>query len=500
MTSITPKLISHLIASQIQLSRYDNPQLSPTNLGKNIAAIIPHKNNKSNNSQYCIICYDSKTRDVLLTIPITIQFNLKVSTENSITFNDPKSLILYCIKFINHKSLQNFITFICMAKITKVNINHPLIIQDLNCIQQQNYNFTINDLNYDSISDIVIYLHIWLASTVEHPYKRSKMIYKSTEKRINLKTKQERDKVMPALIYALKGMCIGCHRLIITPSKYAFGSNGNKKLCVPSNSTLIMQIELKSIQMKQNTDQNFGERNKSKNTNHQRRRHRKHTKKDYDHKNEYEYKIENEKLRANIVQLQKTIGQKNITIEELLKDNQRLRDTYECTKAYEMNAKNIIGNKMKQKISKSMKYGFGGHIANVVKHKRKIESFASHLSSNPNIYCDTYEGCDVNDDWNSKSFYEWNSENIIDWILALNCGMFAKYAKNIRLKILDANLKGNSMSKISLDEWKDFGIIDFDDRCTIVDHIRTLTMKNQVGNKNNIERYADNFDPLNVVF
>ena len=461
ITNPGPRLIQHILATKIQLFKLDIAKREKIDLGKKVVAIIPE-----NKTLFNIIVYESKNRRLILSIPIDNRFNLGVLGPTSISFNDNKSGDLYSFTFLDSDMLYEFICSCCMVKIFGDDINtdnHGMIIQDLN-----NANNSPLCVNQDtSICNTL--LKIWTANKKQHPYKRGKLIYKG-DKSIYLKTGKW---IMPAIIDTLKGMRVGLKRLIIVPPQFGFGENGNDKLNVRKNSTLIIEIELKSIE--QSKIIQYGSDQSMINM----------------VREEYKSNGNNNNIgkgggvngKQNAIQLNQLKKENTTLKQEILRLNARINDLV----------------KENEKLKKSVDYHQIEQVKEKTNLRKAIKAESKKLENNLNFDgfsgSKQWESYDLDIDYTKKHYLEWNSSDVIDWVLSLNYGSFAKYSSLIRKNIPKQNIKGKHLSKLDKSEWKSLGILDYDDCLSIVDHVKALTSSEKKQFANNFDNFANNFDP-----
>eukprot|EP01083_Nonionella_stella_P089808 250750_1 len=450
ITNPSPRLIQHILATKIQLFKLDIAKRERINLGKKVAAIVPHEGTLS---IFNIIVYESKNRRLTLTIPIDSTFNLGILAPTSISLNDPTNTI-YSFTFADADILYEFVCACCMVKILRSDINtdnHRMIIQDLN--NKNNQSLSVN--NDTSCAHTI--LQIWLANHTQHPYKRGALVFKG-DKSVYLKTGKW---IMPAVMDALKGMRPKQKRLIITPPQFGFGENGNDKLQIRKNSTLIIEIELLTIE--QSKLPQYGSNRNIMNIVKQNP-----SKSDIGASSKsnaievHHLRKENHKLKEEILRL-------NARINGLVHENTELKQTVEFHQIEQI--------KKKSKLRK------------VVDHERK------KLENDLTEFGGKFEAYSMEIDYTKKHYLEWNASDIIDWVLSLNYGSFAKYSSLLRRNIPKQNISGKHLSKLDKSEWKSLGILDFDDCLSVIDHVRALTMKEKKEFANNFEKFANNFDP-----
>lgn len=279
----------------------------------------------------------------------------------------------------------------------------------------------------------------------------------SGEKSVYLKTGKW---IMPAIIDGLKGMRVGLKRLLIVPPQFGFGENGNDKLYIQKNATLIIEIELKSLEQSKLPQYGSNE-NIMKIVN--KTEHKSNTNSIELH----HLKKENVKLKQEIIRL-------NARINDLVKDNKKLKETLDFHQI----------EQIKEKMSL----------------KRAIKSESVKLQTSLNEFGGKFEEYDLEIDYTKKHYLEWISADVIDWVLSLNYGSFAKYSSLIRKNIPKQNIKGKHLSKLDKSEWRALGILDVDDCLSLIDHVKALTAKERKEYANNFDQYANNFDPNSNLF
>merc|ERR1712154_473051 len=125
---------------------------------------------------------------------------------------------------------------------------------------------------------------------------------------------------------------------------------------------------------------------------------------------------------------------------------------------------------------------------NLKKENKKLESDLNQFGSK-------FESYELDIDYTKKHYLEWGSSDVVDWVLSLSYGAFAKYSSLIRTNIPKQNIKGKHLAKLDKTEWKSLGILDFDDCLSIIDHVKALTMKEKKQYAGGFDNFANNFDP-----
>ena len=82
-------------------------------------------------------------------------------------------------------------------------------------------------------------------------------------------------------------------------------------------------------------------------------------------------------------------------------------------------------------------------------------------------------------------YVTWNHEDIFNWMMGLENGLFRKYENIIREKLKEEDLKGHHLMYVNYEDIKGFGVVNFEHKKILSAHIRNLISD---GNNNN---YAD---------
>lgn len=264
-------------------------------------------------------------------------------------------------------------------------------------------------------------------------------------------------------------MRVGLKRLVIVPPQFGFGENGNDKLGVRKNVTLIIEIELKGTEQvkvqQYGSDQAMMDMVRTEyKTNDSRGTMGVNSKQNAIELNNL--KKENTKLKREILRL-------NARVNDLMTENEKLKKMVDYHQIEQVKEKTSLRKAIKQE-------------------SKKVEN---DLNSGGFNGSNQWESYDLDIDYTKKHYLEWNSSDVIDWVLSLSYGCFAKYSSLLRQNIPKQNIKGKHLSKLDKSEWKSLGILDFDDCLSIVDNVKALTAQEKKEFANNFDNFANNFDP-----
>ena len=173
-------------------------------------------------------------------------------------------------------------------------------------------------------------------------------------------------------------------------------------------------------------------------------------------------RVENERLKAEILRL-------NARVRELVEENGTLKRAVDAHQIEAVHKK--------------------------TKLKAAVQSENKRVQSELNPFGLKFEGYELDIDYTEKHYLQWNGGDVVDWVLSLGYGAFAKYASLLRKNVPKQNIRGKHLSKLDKSEWRALGILDEDDCLSIIDHVKALTMEEKQQFANNFENFADNFDP-----
>lgn len=288
----------------------------------------------------------------------------------------------------------------------------------------------------------------------------------SGEKAVYLKTGKW---IMSAVTDALCGMRVGLKRLVIAPPQFGFGEDGNEKLGVRGNCTLILEVELKAVEQSQRPQDGSDPamldlvQRSSRSDGRSGRNEPKSPKLGRTRSVEvHGLRVENERLKAEILRL-------NARVKELVEENGTLKRA--------VDAQQIEAVQKRTKL------------------KEAVQSEEERVRSELNPFGLRFEGYEMDIDYTTKHYLEWNAGDVVDWVLSLGYGSFAKYATLLRENVPKQKIKGKHLSKLDKSEWRALGILDEDDCLSIIDHVKATTMEEKQQFANNMEKFADNFDP-----
>jgi len=229
-----------LVASVVLMYRYE--QSNAIDLGKKGAAIVA--NTDSESRSFSLICYEIKSRKLLLSATLHSAFVLNVLAKNFVAFYDSKSNY-FSLRFPNDALLDKFVCAVAMAKVPRVapfNAQPSVVVQTLNKVPDANQRATAS-------STITTQLEIWLLHPRKHPFERGDKVF-DAEKQIRLGS----DKVLPVLSKGMVGIRRLEKRLIVCSAHYGFGQKGNAALNIPSDSALLVQVLAKDIATQTETE------------------------------------------------------------------------------------------------------------------------------------------------------------------------------------------------------------------------------------------------------
>lgn len=267
---------------------------------------------------------------------------------------------------------------------------------------------------------------------------------------------------MTAVTDALCGMRVGLKRMVIAPPQFGFGQDGNEKLGVRGNCTLILEIELKSVEQSQRpqngSDPAMMDLVNSKGSQNGKIQKLGRTRSVEMHG----LRVENERLKEEVLRL-------NARIKELVAENTKLKGTVDAHQIESVQKK----TRLKEVVSKENQ----------------------RVQNELNPFGAKFEGYEMDIDYTTKHYLEWNSSDVVDWALSLGYGAFTKYASLLRKNVPKQSIRGKHLSKLDKSEWRALGILDDDDCMSIIDHVKALTMEEKKAFANNFENFANNFDP-----
>ena len=206
------KVKGHVAASIVFLYKYGKSgnRSSPESLGKKAVAIVPcvtqdNQNKNSNKDYFCLICYELKTRSVIVSVTITPDFQCTLLEQNFLSFVDLQGCY-WATRFPSKEIIEKFVRGIAMARVLKCQLNsdsHDLIIERLTPTKRNlnvNYRGSMrgenmikkNENKDDDAHDddkikcergdnVSISLKLWEASMDRHPFECGNEIYENSD-------------------------------------------------------------------------------------------------------------------------------------------------------------------------------------------------------------------------------------------------------------------------------------------------------------------------------
>ena len=76
-------------------------------------------------------------------------------------------------------------------------------------------------------------------------------------------------------------------------------------------------------------------------------------------------------------------------------------------------------------------------------------------------------------------YTEWDTLDIITWILSLENGRYNKYKSKLEISLNEENVKGTHLAKVNVLDIKGWGIVDFSDKKSLMVAINALVNQNE---------------------
>ncbi|XP_053276467.1 FK506-binding protein 15 isoform X1 [Pleuronectes platessa] len=214
-----------LFATAVQAFRYINGQY--VKQGKLGAAALGNHTTK----EYKLLLYLSQQKQVT-TAKIHMGFVFTVQPNHYCTFYDDQRQN-WSLMFESEKASSDFCKEVCLAKVNSAASLDAVVVQDLSLGEGQGVE------NGDSLE--VVYTG-WLLQN----HTIGQMFDSNQNKDKLLRLKIGAGKVIKGWEEGMLGMKKAGHRLIVIPPNLAYGSKGVPN-CVPANSTLIFEAELRRV-------------------------------------------------------------------------------------------------------------------------------------------------------------------------------------------------------------------------------------------------------------
>eukprot|EP01083_Nonionella_stella_P076162 207403_1 len=74
-------------------------------------------------------------------------------------------------------------------------------------------------------------------------------------------------------------------------------------------------------------------------------------------------------------------------------------------------------------------------------------------------------------------FMQWESEEVLNWILSIEDGLYKKYEQKLREEIINSEVCGTDLITMDTGDLQQFGVTKFAHRKTLIGHIKKLTKK-----------------------
>merc|ERR1712154_271552 len=83
-------------------------------------------------------------------------------------------------------------------------------------------------------------------------------------------------------------------------------------------------------------------------------------------------------------------------------------------------------------------------------------------------------------------FTEWDSNDVLNWILSIENGVFGKYEKKLKQEIMEGEVTGNDLLTLNVEDIKTLGISKFAHRKLLLSNIAKLIQIQDNDNKQNM--------------
>ena len=80
-----------------------------------------------------------------------------------------------------------------------------------------------------------------------------------------------------------------------------------------------------------------------------------------------------------------------------------------------------------------------------------------------------------NKNFHVQEFINWEYDDIIEWIMSLENGVFIKYKEKLTDNLNSNNINGSILMSITLDDIHDWGIDDYNHMKKLFEHITAIT-------------------------
>ncbi|XP_061674489.1 FK506-binding protein 15-like isoform X16 [Syngnathoides biaculeatus] len=223
--ALSPGILQVLFATAVQAFRYINGQY--VKQGKLGAAILGNHMSK----EYKLLLYLSQQKKVA-SANIHIDFIFTLQSNNYCTFYDDLRQN-WSLMFESEKSMSNFCKEVCLAKANSCNVLDSVVTQDLSLGEGQAVQYGDSlEVTYGG----------WLLQN----HTIGQMFDSNQKKDKLLRLKIGAGKVIQGWENEMLGMRKAGCRLIVVPLHLANGAEGVPD-CVPANTTLIFEAELKRV-------------------------------------------------------------------------------------------------------------------------------------------------------------------------------------------------------------------------------------------------------------
>eukprot|EP01083_Nonionella_stella_P142234 439690_1 len=92
-------------------------------------------------------------------------------------------------------------------------------------------------------------------------------------------------------------------------------------------------------------------------------------------------------------------------------------------------------------------------------------------------------------------FMEWQAEDVLNWLLSIEDGLYRKYEQTLRTAITDSEVCGKDLITMDIVDLQHFGVSKFADRKILIEHIKRLN-QTKVQNIQMNENYQEEYEGL----
>eukprot|EP01084_Bolivina_argentea_P234248 394355_1 len=188
------------------------------------------------------------------------------------------------------------------------------------------------------------------------------------------------------------------------------------------------------------------------------------------------YEFVEEEQKSNKSEPQNQIVELQRELREMVQQNKILNEELARLKHENQSQKNaqlklIEENKVQKQRISGLQNDVERYVEEEKEYKMKIEDL---MQENKQLKIKSLDKC---------KYKEWNSDQILFWILSLENGKYLKYESVLSKALNEEVVTGEDLDAVDTSDIKGWGIVQFKDKKCLQQHIKTLISSHNVGNE-----------------